>query len=62
VRLDGRKLSRASALVRIGNVLTIVQRGRVDVWRVEGFAPRRVSPKAALDIRVRLEEKGMDGQ
>ena len=62
MRLNGRKLARASSLVRIGDVLTIAQRGRVDVWRAEGFATRRVSPKAAADIRIRLEENGAEGE
>jgi len=62
VRLNGRKLTRASSLVRIGDVLTIAHRGQVDVWRVEGFAARRVSPKTVADIRSRLEEKGAEGK
>ena len=55
-------MTRASSLVRIGDVLTIAHRGQVDVWRVERFAARRVSPKMVADIRSRLEEKGAEGK
>ncbi|NJR79707.1 RNA-binding S4 domain-containing protein [Sphingomonas corticis] len=41
LRLDGRAIDRAHAPVRVGNVLTFAQAGRVRVLRVEALPHRR---------------------
>jgi ribosome-associated heat shock protein Hsp15 len=43
LRLDGRVIERASASVRVGNILTFGLRGEVRVLRVEAL-PRRRGP------------------
>src|ERR1700741_2954176 len=40
IRLDGRRIDRAHALVRPGNVLSLVAHGRVRVLRVERLPTR----------------------
>jgi len=56
VRINRRKISRPSALVRMDDVLTVARNGHVRVVRVAGFASRRLSPRAAAEIRLDLEE------
>lgn len=41
LRIDGRLIERAHAPVRVGNVLTFAQAGRVRAVRVESLPPRR---------------------
>ncbi|MCJ8158600.1 RNA-binding S4 domain-containing protein [Sphingomonas sp. LaA6.9] len=41
IRLDGRRIDRAHALVRPGNVLSLVAHGCVRVLRVEALPARR---------------------
>jgi len=41
LRLDGRVIERASAPVRVGNILTFALRGHVRVLRVEALPARR---------------------
>ncbi len=62
VRINRRKISRPSALVRMGDVLTVVRNGHVRVVRVAGFSERRLSPKSAAEIRLDLEEANDDGK
>ncbi len=62
VRINRRKISRPSALVRIDDVLTIALRGRVRVVRVAGLAQRRLSPAAAAELRMDIEEKEAAGR
>ncbi len=62
VRINRRKISRPSALVRMDDVLTVVRNGHVRVVRVAGFSERRLSPGAAAEIRLDLEETGDDGK
>ena len=62
VRINRRKISRPSALVRMDDVLTVVRNGHVRVVQVAGFARRRLSPKAAAEIRLDLEETGGNGK
>ncbi len=56
VRINRRKISRPSAPVRMDDVLTVVHHGHVRVVRVAGFTARRLSPRAAAEIRLDLEE------
>ena len=62
VRINRRKISRPSALVRMDDVLTVVRNGHVRVVQVAGFARHRLSPKAAAEIRLDLEETGGNGK
>ena len=48
LRLDGRAIDRAHAPVRVGNVLTFAQAGRVRVLRVEALPHRRGPAPEAL--------------
>jgi ribosome-associated heat shock protein Hsp15 len=41
IRLDGRVVDRAHAMVRIGHVLSFAQRGAVRVLRIEALPARR---------------------
>jgi ribosome-associated heat shock protein Hsp15 len=47
IRIDGRVIDRAHAPVRIGDVLSFAQRGRVRVLRVEALPARRGPPAEA---------------
>lgn len=48
LRLDGRRIERSSAQVRIGSVIAFPLRGRVRVLRVEALPDRRgPAPEAA---------------
>ncbi len=58
VRINSRKISRPSALVRVDDVLTIAMRGRVSVWRVTGLPRRRVSAREAALLRSEIREDG----
>ena len=62
VRINRRKVSRPSALVRRDDVLTIALHGRVRVVRVAGFAARRVSPAVAEGLRIDIEEPAGERQ
>ena len=54
LRIDGRAVDRAHAPVRIGNVLTFAQHGRVRVLRVEALPARRGPPAEACDCYQEL--------
>ena len=54
VRLGGRRLDRAHAPVRVGDVLSFAQRGEVRVLRVEALPPRRGPPAEARRLYSEL--------
>lgn len=56
LRIDGRVVERASALVRPGCVLAFTRHGAVRIVRVEAFAPRRVGPADAQKLYSDLSE------
>lgn len=41
LRIDGRPIDRSAAPVRVGNILTFAQHGRVRVLRIEALPSRR---------------------
>lgn len=41
LRIDGRAIDRSAAPVRVGNILTFAQHGRVRVLRIEALPARR---------------------
>lgn len=47
IRLDGRRIDRAHAAVRVGSVIALVQAGRVRVLRVTALPARRGPPAEA---------------
>ena len=55
LRLDGRRIERAHAAVRVGSVIAFPLAGRVRVLRVEALPQRRVSPAQAATLYVSLE-------
>ena len=57
IRLGGRIVDRAHALVRVGDVLTFAQRGEVRVLRVEGLPVRRGPPAEARALYCELTSK-----
>ena len=58
VRVNGRKIAKASAMLREGDVLTVARKGRVRVCQVSGFPVRRVAAKEAERLRIDLDENG----
>lgn len=48
IRVDGRRIDRAHAAVRPGNVLSLMARGRVRVLRIERL-PNRRGPASEAD-------------
>jgi len=56
VRVNRRKLARASAQVRVGDVLTIWRHGQVLVLQVAGFTERRLPAKLARELYADLSE------
>lgn len=56
IRRNGQPVDRASATVREGDVLTIPQRGKVRVLRVEALPARRGPPAEALTFYCELTE------
>ncbi len=55
LRLDGRRIDRAHAPVRVGSILTFVQHGRVRVIRIEALPSRRGPPSEAATLYASLE-------
>jgi ribosome-associated heat shock protein Hsp15 len=55
IRLDGRVVDRAHAMVRIGSVLSFAQRGAVRVLRIEALPARR---GPAAEARALYSELG----
>jgi ribosome-associated heat shock protein Hsp15 len=55
LRLDGRRVERSSAAVRIGSILAFPLHGRVRVLRVEALPKRRGPPAEAAALYTPLE-------
>lgn len=55
IRCDGRRINRAHALVRIGDVLSVPMTDGVRVLRIKTIPERRVSAKLAADIYQPIE-------
>jgi len=55
LRLDGRRIDRAHAHVRIGSVLAFPLHGRVRVLRIEALPTRRGPPAEAATLYTSLE-------
>ena len=62
VRINRRKIARACAPVRPGDVLTIAHKGFCAVFEVTGLAEKRVGAKQAALLKKRLDapESGRD--
>jgi ribosome-associated heat shock protein Hsp15 len=58
VRISGRIADRAHAPVRVGDVLSFAQRGRVRVLRIEALPARRGPPAQARALYADLDEGG----
>ena len=56
IRLGGRVIDRAHALVRVGDVLSFAQRGVVRVLRVDALPVRRGPPAEARALYAELAE------
>ncbi|MBX3594783.1 MAG: RNA-binding S4 domain-containing protein [Sphingomonas sp.] len=54
LRLDGRRIERSSAQVRVGSVIAFPLRGRVRVLRVEALPRRRGPPAEAAALYQEL--------
>ena len=54
VRRNGQPVDRASAAVRVGDVLTFAQRGAVRVLRIEALPARRGPPAEARALYCEL--------
>lgn len=57
LRMGGRVVDRAHALVRVGDVLSFAVRGKVRVIRVEALPVRRESPAQARLLYQELSER-----
>ncbi|MEO1170132.1 MAG: S4 domain-containing protein [Pseudomonadota bacterium] len=55
IRCDGRRIDRAHATVRVGNVLSVPLPTGVRVIRIESLPGRRVSPKLVEEIYQPVE-------
>ena len=55
LRLDGRRIDRAHATVRVGAVLAFPLHGRVRVLRIEALPTRRGPPAEAAALYTSLE-------
>ncbi|WP_052134745.1 S4 domain-containing protein [Sphingomonas sp. 37zxx] len=65
LRLDGRRIERSSACVRVGSVLAFPLHGRIRVVRVEALPARRGPPAEAVIHYSSLDPvtpKGVDVQ
>lgn len=60
LRLSGRVIDRAHATVRVGDVLSFAQRGRVRVLRVEALPTRRGPPAEARLLYTELSQSPVD--
>lgn len=61
LRIDGRRIDRAHAPVRVGCVLAFPLNGQVRVLRVEALPERRVSPAQTAALYTSLETLGAKG-
>ncbi len=57
LRLNGRPVAQAHALVRVGDTLTFAQRGAVRVLRVEALPARRGPPTEARACYAEIEDE-----
>lgn len=55
IRCDGRRIDRAHAKVRIGEVLSVPLPRGVKVLRIESLPPRRVSAKQLGEVYTAIE-------
>ena len=55
LRLDGRRIERSAAPVRIGSIIVFPLFGKVLALRVEALPKRRGSPAEAAELYPRLE-------
>jgi len=66
LRIDGRRIERAAAPVRIGSVLAFPLHGQVRVLRVEALPVRRGPPAEAAtlyqDLRAGAPQSDQNGQ
>jgi ribosome-associated heat shock protein Hsp15 len=61
IRIDGRRIDRAHAAVRVGDVLSFAQAGRVRVVKIEALPARRGPPTEARALYCELtSEAGED--
>ncbi|WP_129792015.1 RNA-binding S4 domain-containing protein [Sphingosinicella sp. CPCC 101087] len=58
IRVGGRVIDRAHAPVRVGDVLSFAQHGRVRVLKVEALPQRRGPPAAARLLYCELTSEG----
>ena len=58
LRLKGRPVDKAHAVVRVGDVLTFARRGEVRVIRVETLPARRGPPAEARTLYSELTSEG----
>jgi ribosome-associated heat shock protein Hsp15 len=56
IRRNGQPVARASAAIRVGDVLTFAQRGAVRVLRIEALPVRRGPPAEARGCYCELTE------
>jgi ribosome-associated heat shock protein Hsp15 len=61
IRCEGRRIDRAHATVRIGDVLSVPMPSGVRVIRIEALPERRVSPKLVAEVYRTVESIG-DGK
>lgn len=55
LRLDGRRIERSAAAVRVGSIIVFPQHGRVRALRVEALPHRRGPPAEAAALYTALE-------
>ena len=64
LRLDGRRIERSAAPVRVGSIIVFASRGQVQALRVEALPRRRGPPAEAAALYTPLEiqaPKAVDG-
>ncbi|MEM8696921.1 MAG: S4 domain-containing protein [Pseudomonadota bacterium] len=55
IRCEGRRIDRAHAQVRVGDILSVPMPNGVRVLRIESLPERRVSPKLVAEIYRSIE-------
>lgn len=61
IRCDGRRIDRAHAMVRVGDVLSVPMSDGVRVIQIDTLPERRVSPKLVAEVYRTVESIG-DGK
>jgi len=61
IRCDGRRIDRAHAMVRVGDVLSVPMPDGVRVIQIDTLPERRVSPKLVAEVYRTVESIG-DGK